>query len=129
MRRLPLVGGIVGLIAVGVFLGLAAAVPVAAAGIRTQTYWGCYRCDAEGLTGMGAVCEHVGDNENGDGIKCQETTGIPGGTLCLIERNPCYNVVVDNGPNAPTSGGGGDTCRYENGYCAPWCSACSQYGG
>lgn len=120
---------VAGLLVLGLALGLAVARPAAASGIVTTTYWGCFRCNELGPTGVAAECDQVGDNETGAGIQCKETRGIPGGPYCHIEPNPCYNTVADGGSGGTTTGSGGSTCRYENGYCAPWCSACSQYAG
>ena len=103
-----------------------------ATGAAGEVYYGCFICDPVGLTGIAAECQGVGDNETGDGTRCRQDNTLPwpAGPSCSLSGNPCYTTVVDGGGDGggPTTGGGG-SCRYESGYCAPWCAACNQYGG
>ena len=94
---------------------------------------GCYYCRSTGPTGLSQECTRAGflSNGQGDGLNCWQDSslGWPAGSSCWTDTNPCYEVVVNGGPNGgQTSGGGGSTCRYVNGYCAPWCGSCSQVG-
>lgn len=92
------------------------------------TYEGCFVCEYEGLTGIGQICDQVGDGETGGGWSCRETYDLVG-SKCQLEGGACYNVNVDGGGGG--GGGGDDTCqeRGPGGVCPAECFSCGGGGG
>ncbi len=108
--------------------------------LHATDYYGCFVCiPVGGVASNSSKCWMVGDNENGDGIECDQNYDMLG-WLCQTYGGPCNNGNSGGGlygcwaedcwssGGGGGGGGGGGSCSVQTGtLCPAECFSCTYW--